>query len=174
MRYQQYLFEKLENMYKYDHLTGLYKRQGFTNALAKLKEDLKDDKKPLTVIMADLDGLKYINDTFGHSAGDNAIAVTAAALKEACPEDALCLRFGGDEMLAFVVGGCRTDGILQSIKNKLDEYNASSGLEYEVHASCGEYQTVLDKKSDMEELVKKADMAMYENKRVSKRESEGV
>lgn len=174
MRYQQYLFEKLENMYKYDHLTGLYNRQGFTNALAKLKEDLKDDKKPLTVIMADLDGLKYINDTFGHSAGDNAIAVTAAALKEACPEGALCLRFGGDEMLAFVVGGCRTDGILQSIKNKLDEYNASSGLEYEVHASCGEYQTVLDKNSDMEELVKKADMAMYENKRVSKRESEGV
>ncbi len=169
MRYQQYLFEKLENMYKYDHLTGLYNRQGFTNELAKLKEEFGDDPRPVKVIMADLDGLKYINDTFGHAAGDNAISVTASALRSACPDDALCLRFGGDEMIAFVLGECNSEQILEKIKKRLDEYNASANLEYEIHASCGVYETMLDKNSDMEEMVKRADKAMYDNKAASKR-----
>lgn len=168
MRYQQYLFEKLENMYKYDHLTGLYNRQGFTNALAKLKEECGDNGRPIKVIMADLDGLKYINDTFGHAAGDNAISVTASALRSACPEETLCLRFGGDEMLAFVLGECDADDILKNINIRLDEYNASANLEYEIHASCGVYETILDKNSDMEEMVKCADKAMYDNKIATK------
>ena len=80
----------------------------------------------MVVIMADLDGLKYINDFFGHEDGDNAIAVCAKALKDSCPPEALCLRFGGDEMLAFICGECDPVAIVNSIADKLDAYNASS------------------------------------------------
>ena len=169
MRYQQYLFEKLEDTYKYDHLTGLYNRQGFTHALEKLKEERGDEKLPMVVIMADLDGLKYINDFFGHEDGDNAIAVCAKALKDSCPPEALCLRFGGDEMLAFILGECDPVEIVNSVVEKLDAYNATSGRDYTVSASCGAYTTVLDRDSDMEDMVRRADEDMYKNKKAKKR-----
>ncbi len=165
MRYQQYLFQKLEDSYRFDHLTGLYNRQGFSNALEKLKEKHADEGGKFTVIMADLDGLKPINDNFGHDAGDNAIAVSAKALKDSCPEHALCLRFGGDEMCAFIYGGCDIDAVIKSIDEKLDAYNATSGLKYKITASCGGCHTVLTGDCEMEGLVRKADEAMYANKR---------
>ena len=69
--------------------------------------------------MCDLDGLKNINDTQGHLAGDRAIAAVAEALKSTCPEDAICVRFGGDEMLAFIMGDCECDSIIAEIREKL-------------------------------------------------------
>ena len=169
MRYQQYLFEKLEDSYKFDHLTGLYNRLGFHKAFGKLKEKHADEGGRLSVIMADLDGLKYINDTFGHDAGDNAIAVTAKALLVSCPEHSLCLRFGGDEMCAFIYGGCDIQEVIKSVNAILEAYNASSGLEYTVTASCGGYDTILTHDCEMEGLVRIADEKMYANKRERKR-----
>ncbi|MDE6746071.1 MAG: substrate-binding domain-containing protein, partial [Oscillospiraceae bacterium] len=70
-RHKHYLMNKIEMVSWIDTLTGLYNRRGFCAKYDRLLENLGDE--PLEVVMCDLDGLKYINDTFGHEEGDNAI-----------------------------------------------------------------------------------------------------
>ncbi len=166
-QYQRHLMEQIEFMYKYDSLTGLNNRLSFNREFAEMTK--QHDNAPLTVILADLDGLKYINDNFGHNAGDNAIRCVAGALKHSCPEDALCVRFGGDEMLAVICGECDPRQVKQHISKMLNEYNSVSGLEYTVGASVGYVTSVLTPHTDLELLIREADEAMYTEKQAKKR-----
>ncbi|MDE7294111.1 MAG: GGDEF domain-containing protein [Oscillospiraceae bacterium] len=162
-RYKRYLMKRIERISGTDMLTGLYNRRGFCMEYDRLLENLKNER--LAVIMCDLDGLKYINDTFGHEEGDNAIHTAASALKNVCPESAICTRFGGDEMIAvFPYNEDGTD-VRTLICEYLDRYNESSGKPYSVAASIGIYITASGEKPDFEELVKKSDALMYEEKK---------
>ena len=170
MRYQQYLSDKITEMYKNDPLTGLYNRTGFNSAFDKLKREHSDSDISLIIIMADLDGLKSINDNYGHDAGDKAIAATAAALKQACPKEALCMRFGGDEMIAVIFGEIEEKTVTGKIEQFLEDFNKNSGLPYTVSASCGMYRTRLTENLDLEEAVRRADEKMYTQKKAKKAE----
>lgn len=162
-RYKRYLMEKIERISGTDVLTGLYNRRGFCSEYDRLLESLGDE--PLAVIMCDLDGLKYINDTFGHEEGDNAIHTAAIALKEVCPANAICTRFGGDEMMAVFPYEANGMDVRTLLCEYLDDYNAKSGKPYNVAASIGIYITANNEKPDFEELVKKSDVLMYEEKK---------
>lgn len=157
------LMKKIEQISGTDALTGLYNRRGFCLQYDRLLE--KSGDEPLAVIMCDLDGLKYINDTFGHEEGDNAIYTAAAALKEVCPQNAICTRFGGDEMMAVYPAGKNELDIRRLVCEYLDAYNAGSGKPYDVAASIGIYITPKGERLDFEELVKKSDRLMYEEKK---------
>ncbi|MCR5501730.1 MAG: GGDEF domain-containing protein [Lachnospiraceae bacterium] len=157
--YQQFLLQKVEDMYKLDSLTGLYNRLAFRGAFDALKNAPENNGVPLSVIMADLDRLKKINDSLGHDKGDKAIASVAEALKKCCPEDSLFVRFGGDEMLAFVPGPADCSGIISNMEAFLEERSRSLG--YRIAASCGSYTTVLSPDTNVEELVKHVDEQMY-------------
>ncbi len=169
-QYQRYLVEQVEFMYKYDALTGLYNRLSFANEFSRLKEQLAGRPVPLTMLLSDLDGLKTINDNYGHSAGDNAIRVVAQTLKQSCPESALCVRFGGDEMLAVITGECDPEAVIAEIHDRLARYNAQSGLAYTVSASAGYHTGVLDAETDFERLIRETDEAMYAEKQRKKQE----
>ena len=119
----------------------------------------------LTVILTDLDGLKHINDKFGHDEGDNAIRASAHALRDACPEGTLCLRFGGDEMLGVYNGVLDEAALREEFNKKLDGYNASSGKPYKISASLGMYVLTSSDAEDLDELIKKSDKLMYFNKK---------
>lgn len=162
-RYKHYLMKRIERISGTDVLTGLYNRRGFCIEYDRLLENLGSEK--LAVIMCDLDGLKYINDTFGHEEGDNAIHTAAAALKNVCPKDAVCTRFGGDEMLAVYPYGEKSGDIRSIFCGYLDRYNDSSGKPYKVAASMGIYVTEKGERPSFEELVKKSDGLMYEEKK---------
>lgn len=162
-RYKLYLMKKIEKISGTDALTGLYNRRGFCSEYDRLLKNLGD--KPLTVIMCDLDGLKYINDTFGHEEGDNAIQTTAAALKEVCPANAICTRFGGDEMMAVFPYNSDNMDVRDLFCEYLNKYNTKSGKPYSVAASIGIYITSTGEKPGFEELVKKSDVLMYEEKK---------
>ena len=164
MKYQAHLAEKIDAMYKMDPLTGLYNRIGFNNAFESIKNDKSKFGQPITVLMSDLDGLKYINDNFGHDEGDNAIATAAKALLTECPADSLCVRFGGDELFAVIVGECDVKQIIGKIQEYLDSYNATSGKEYKVMSSLGSNTTVLDENFDIKDTLRNADEQMYEIK----------
>lgn len=166
MRHQRYLRAMVENMYKYDALTGLYNRMGFNIEFGKLAETAKAQDMNLTMILADLDGLKLINDKYGHLEGDIAIRAVADALKSACPEDALYLRLGGDEMLAVIAGECDTEQVKQDMQTYLKQYNENSDKTYEVSASIGCYQTNSDSEFDFEKLVEESDKIMYIEKQL--------
>lgn len=165
MRYQHKLSDRMGEMYKKDALTGLYNRIGFQQIYNKLSSSKKNHGKPITVIMSDLDGLKYINDNFGHAEGDRAIAEAAHFLKRACPERAICTRFGGDELFAVIIGKCDIDKIISKIKMYMDEFNSTSRLEYSVIASYGANTSILNDSFDLKDALRIADEQMYQIKK---------
>lgn len=167
IRHQQYLNVKLEDTYKLDALTGLYNRRGFMREYKRMLE-LMPKGSCLTVILADLDGLKRINDNYGHREGDHAIHTVAQALKFACPEG-LCTRFGGDEMLGVIMGAHSEGELRKAVSNYLDSYNSRSDKPYTVSASVGIYITGSADDLDFEELIKKSDKLMYADKTAKKR-----
>lgn len=168
IRYQQYLGRQLEEMYKIDSLTGLYNRRGFSQEYKKLLSKHGNDER-LTVVLSDLDGLKQINDRYGHGEGDCAIRTAADALRHACPDSAICVRFGGDEMLAVISGAVDESRIRQAAESFLDDFNSSSGKPYKVSASFGIYVTDGGDSPDFEEIVKRSDILMYADKEHKKR-----
>ncbi len=161
LRYQRTLLAKMDEMYRHDPLTGLYNRVGFLNALARRRHMPEYYGKKVTVIMSDLDGLKYINDTFGHAEGDNAIHTIANALFDTVPEDSLSTRFGGDEVFSVIFGECDPDEIIKGIDRFLGDYNLSSGKPYKVYTSSGFVTSILDDDFDMTASIKEADDKMY-------------
>lgn len=167
-RHQKYLYDRVEELYKTDALTGLYNRHGFRTILSKFKNEHIHLEDPITIISADLDGLKSINDNFGHDAGDYAIFSAASVLKSSCPEDSLCIRIGGDEMLAIVFGEHSPQQIIEKIEKSFEELNKTPGLEYIVHASCGHYTTILTEDFDLDNAMKRSDAEMYANKKSNK------
>lgn len=169
MRHQKYLSDQVENMYKTDSLTGLYNRTGFKTEFEKARLVYHNTDTQLTFIMADLDGLKIINDGFGHDAGDKAIAAAAQALKKACPAGrSLCTRYGGDELLALIFGECDPDEMTSAVEKLLKEFNDNSGLEYKVSASCGAYSVIMNDSFNFEDTFRFADEQMYITKRNKK------
>ena len=173
IRYQRHLNQQVEDMYKYDSLTGLYNRHGFFKVISRMAEEKCNSDCTVNLILLDLDGLKYINDTFGHKEGDNAIKISAHALKQACPGDAVCSRFGGDELVAWFFGEYDADSIKQNIYKLLEAYNLESDKKYTVAASFGmvsseDYNGI----DDFNKLFSEADKVMYEEK--TRRQREGI
>ncbi|MGN1339924.1 MAG: diguanylate cyclase domain-containing protein, partial [Oscillospiraceae bacterium] len=134
IQYQHYLTHKIEDMYRCDGLTHLLNRMALKNSFPALLAKCSDS---ITLVLADLDGLKYINDSYGHDDGDFAICSVADALRNTCPSDALCVRWGGDEMVAVIPSAVSEDIIRSAFREHLDSLNAVSGKEYHISASVG-------------------------------------
>lgn len=163
LRYQEFLREKVKSMYQNDALTGLYNRLAFLSKFDELKADPSLEGQELTIIMSDLNGLKFINDTLGHTAGDHAIAAVAKALKHVCPPESLCVRFGGDEMLALITEKIDNDEFVEKMQEHLKR--DSEKLGFTVSASYGAYSTTLTKDLDLDKIISIADEHMYKMKR---------
>ncbi len=162
LRYQDYLRNKLQKMYENDALTGLYNRLAFLSKFNELKNEPDNNGKTLTIIMTDLNDLKHINDTYGHVAGDQAIATVGKALRHSCPKGSICVRYGGDEMVALVLGDCSSSDIIYQIEEKLKD--ESERLGYTVSSSFGVYSTRYDDKLDLDTIIGIADEQMYKMK----------
>ncbi|OCL25483.1 hypothetical protein U472_14145 [Orenia metallireducens] len=91
--------EKIRNMTYYDSLTGAYNRGYYEYILPKLD---REENFPLSIIVADLNGLKLANDVFGHEAGDKLLKTSARILKESIRGHDIVIRWGGDEFCAFL------------------------------------------------------------------------
>ena len=164
IRYQRTLLKEMDEMYRHDALTGLFNRIGFQNQLKQLRNEPEYENVPVTVLMSDLDGLKYINDTYGHAEGDSAIYQVAYSLSKSVPESSLSTRFGGDEVFSIVFGECDADAIIEKINATLDAYNETSEKPYKVSTSCGYTKMILDKDFDIAKAIKEADEEMYKVK----------
>ncbi len=170
LTHQRFLLQKMDCMYKHDALTGLYNRTGFLFELRKKLEDPEYYGKDITAIMSDLDDLKYINDNYGHAEGDMAIQAAAEALLSACPEHALCVRYGGDEVFAVVFGECDTQAIIKAAEDALNSFNRDSGLPYVVSTSIGAYTTTFSEDFDVAQALRSADQEMYKVKNNKKKQ----
>jgi diguanylate cyclase (GGDEF)-like protein len=169
LHYQRYLQKQIEDSYKLDTLTGYYNRNGFFREYEMLLDQLKKNGGSLVIALADLDNLKYINDTFGHAIGDKAICAVANALRRACP-GAICCRFGGDEMLAVQAKTADGDNdmIRERLNSYMNEYNRMRNTPFPFSASLGVYETDDLSQMSFETLLVKADELMYEEKKKKK------
>lgn len=167
LRHSKYLMKQIEMMFRKDALTGLYNRRGFMLEYEKMLAEKGD--KSLCVVMCDLDGLKIINDTYGHEEGDIAIHVVGRALKNACPSSAICTRFGGDEMLAVFIDDGETIDIHNLFNAYIERHNNNVNKEYLVSASLGIYHTKPDENLKFENIIKYSDILMYQEKKLKKK-----
>jgi diguanylate cyclase (GGDEF)-like protein len=140
-----------------DPLTGLYNRRGWSQLLAREEERCRRHGNQAGVLVLDLDDLKVVNDSLGHSAGDQLISRTSAVLKRILRSQDLAARVGGDEftILAVECGTAEAESLLVRVRAALerDGINASIGLAMR-HPSRG-LQAAWDE----------ADSAMYAEKK---------
>lgn len=147
-----------------DPATGMYNRRGMKEWLV----GKRDVKGKVFFIMADMDGLKYINDKFGHADGDFSLLTIAEALKEAVGWNEIGARIGGDEFLLVGVGQYSIEDIRQKIaqiEKNVAEKSERSGKEYEISASLGFAVGEPETDAEIERLIEAADTDMYQNKK---------
>jgi len=152
--------KKLQYLSSHDSLTGLYNRSFFEAAFERVT---KGRKYPVSVIVADLDGLKQVNDTHGHEAGDALITSAAKILNCAFRAEDLVARTGGDEFIVLLLESDeKMSSVLQErIREAEQQLNSESGV-VQVRLSLGSATAYLP--AEMGTLIHRADKSMYEDK----------
>jgi diguanylate cyclase (GGDEF)-like protein/PAS domain S-box-containing protein len=110
--------ENLRYMSYHDQLTGLYNRRFFEEELGRLDTPRRF---PLSIIMGDVNGLKIVNDSFGHEAGDELLTIAAELFRKACRADDIIARLGGDEFVILLpeTSTERADQVIARIKSMM-------------------------------------------------------
>ena len=157
-----------------DEMTGLYNRRGFmTLAEQQLKlEKHRRTARGLAIIFADMDGLKRINDTFGHDLGSEAIVNLGRILRTTVREADIVARWGGDEFIILTIGSDseHAEILVARIRDALRKFNADTEKKYRLECSIGVEPITLDGSKTFAQMIAEADRAMYEDKRSRKGE----
>ena len=153
-----------------DELTGLSNRRGFEMLGERLIAAAARLRLPVSVLYADLDNMKLINDTYGHEAGDRALTRTAAILAGSLRGSDLIARLGGDEFCALLIGrGARAVPTLVSrVEENVAALNAAGEEPFELSLSLGVAESAAGEGADLWGLVARADAKMFEAKRKKK------
>ncbi|HVB87760.1 MAG TPA: GGDEF domain-containing protein [Candidatus Dormibacteraeota bacterium] len=164
---KQTLVERgLRNLALSDDLTCLYNRRGFYAAATHQLKIAHRNKQPTMLLFCDVDGLKGINDTFGHREGDHALVCTADALEVAFRESDVLARLGGDEFAVLATDLSQED--LPTILRRLDKSLGKASkdeLQCQLSLSVGAASVDPDSPVSLGDLMESADRAMYEEKR---------
>ncbi|MHB9942213.1 diguanylate cyclase [Clostridium sporogenes] len=159
IRERKEMENKLEYLSYHDQLTGLYNRRFFEKELKRLDVG---KNLPLTIVMADVNGLKLVNDSFGHAAGDELLEKVSEVIKKGCRSNDIIARLGGDEFVILLpkTDIYETEQIVKNInalalKQTVSAVNISISFGYGTKKKEGE---------KIEEILKKAEDYMYKKK----------
>lgn len=155
--------ETIRELSLVDELTGLRNRRGFLQ-LTEIELLLARHRgRELWLFYADLDGMKQINDSFGHAVGDLALQDTATILRETFRDTDVIARLGGDEFAALSLEANleSPDMIVARLKAHVDAHNAADKRPYRLSISIGAARFHPDKHDNIEKLMAEADAAMY-------------
>lgn len=143
----------------HDHLTGFYNRRFFENKIVELD---KKSNLPLSIIICDINGLKLINDSFGHAYGDELLVKAAETIKAACRPDDFISRIGGDEFAVLLpkTDAAQTLLVANNIKQLASREEVAN---IELSISYG-YDTKTTEKQKMIEIMANAENHMYRHK----------
>ncbi|OOM78170.1 cyclic di-GMP phosphodiesterase response regulator RpfG [Clostridium puniceum] len=143
----------------HDQLTGVYNRRFFEEELIRLNDK---ENFPLTIAMGDLNGLKLINDSFGHVMGDEIIKKVAKVIKSGCRPKDITARLSGDEFVIVLpkTDGSKAEEIINNIKETLAEERVGS---IDISVSFG-YGCKYSEEEKIEDVFKIAEDNMYGKK----------
>ncbi|MDQ1143788.1 diguanylate cyclase (GGDEF)-like protein/PAS domain S-box-containing protein [Bacillus sp. SORGH_AS 510] len=155
------LQQALEYRIYHDPLTDIYNREYFEKKFEELNTYIN---VPVALIVCDVDGLKYVNDHFGHRAGDELIKGVAALINQYSTEEISVSRIGGDEFVIITIyqTESQVQQLISDIRKDIEKYNAHS-FEYTIKMSIG-YSYAFSSIEQMEGLFSQADKKMYEDK----------
>lgn len=161
---------ELESLYVRDTLTGLYNRRGLEKYGGRMYKNCRESNRQFMIMEIDMDGLKQINDQYGHDEGDICITMIANGLIYAAKEEEICIRSGGDEYI--VIGENYTqeklDQYIALFEEFIDSANRKLNKPYQFGASIGYFMGVPDGVHTVENYLKIADDRMYANKKKRK------
>jgi len=155
--------KKIENELLYlsyhDHLTGLYNRRYFETQLKKIDKQIN---LPISIIMCDINGLKLVNDSFGHDSGDLLLKKAATIIRNSCREGDIFARIGGDEFVILLPNTTADETV--RIANRMKELASSEKVvNIELSISYG-YDTKTNDKQSINEIMANAENHMYRHK----------
>jgi len=161
--------DKLDETSKTDELTQVFNRRGFMVAGKQILALTHSMIKKGSVFFVDMDGLKKINDNYGHNMGDEAIKAVAKALKKAFSLNDVIGRLGGDEfaIISGEVTGNSFDEKYNLIHKKLNEIVKRKNLPFDISVSMGVVEFT-NRDSDLEKLLTRADEKQYQLKKTKK------
>jgi len=159
--------KKMEKEIQYltfhDKLTGLYNRAFFEEELKRL-----DTKRqlPISILMGDLNGLKLVNDAFGHEKGDELLKSIAEVLRKSCRKEDIIARWGGDEFVIIFPKTSKeiAEKICDRIKQNCEEYNKTNNQTPIPLSIALGYATKEMENEKIDEILKIAEDRMYRNK----------
>ena len=161
--------KELDYLYQTDMLTGLYNRRGYYRFFEQYYEECRAAGTELAVFLIDMNGMKTINDCYGHAEGDFCLCAIAEAMQQSALRDEVCIRTGGDE---FVVLAKDYDHVKEKmytdlVREKIDNLVQIAGKHYQITVSIGCYRAVPNPEgvasiqSEAERFLGQADRVMY-------------
>lgn len=162
---------KIAFLSEHDMMTGLFNRRGMEDYLNHISISEVKDKKFLAILI-DMDGLKHINDTYGHSSGDAAIIKIGKSLEKVTSMDEICVRGGGDEFYLLGIGDYTQEIVQEKIKKfnsylkNTNDYSELNGIT--LTASVGFSISDIADEMNYNDALEKADIQMYLQKRAKK------
>ena len=164
------LEEELLSLSVNDPLTGLHNRRGFLS-LAEQQLKVSDrNKRGVQLYFADLDGLKWINDTLGHGEGDKALIEAATVFKDTFRTSDIVARLGGDEYAVLAIDITENDPEIftDRLQFLIDTRNKQENRKYRLSISVGYSYYNPENPCTLDELIARADKLMYQQKQIKK------
>jgi diguanylate cyclase (GGDEF)-like protein/PAS domain S-box-containing protein len=160
------LEDTLREMATSDELTGLLNRRGFLNLAEPQLRIAERASYPALVLFGDVDGLKAVNDTFGHEAGSRLLTEVAGVLRDCVRDSDILGRLGGDEFCALLplAEPEAERRVIDRIRETISRRNASTDEPFELSISIGTARFDPSSPVALEELLRRADEAMYVQK----------
>ncbi|MBR6341420.1 MAG: GGDEF domain-containing protein [Treponema sp.] len=159
---------KIISISEHDMMTNLLNRRGLENSISVMNSRAKKGNKWLAVV-ADMDGLKFLNDNFGHSKGDEGLNFIADTIRAIAEQDEVCARSGGDEFVVAGLGHYTDKQLKQRVKRFneiIDQYNKNQPVPF--NASIGYCIKSWGSAGAFEKALEQADVNMYLDKRKKK------
>jgi diguanylate cyclase (GGDEF)-like protein len=158
---------ELDRLYTIDPLCGIYNRTGFIRTADEKFQMCKLRGEKAIIAFVDMDGLKNINDKYGHKEGDYGLKKLAEVLSDCCKEGWFCARFGGDEFILFGENASDRDAeeLCSNFEKRLEMINNTGNKPYKISASIGTVVSDINEEQSLFGIINQADEIMYEQKK---------